>query len=84
MAFLGPDTEPMGERTLTAPVTEGQIASTIAALLGENFNAEVASAGVPVKDVLEGAIDSRGGNRSRGAGSGCVNPPLTSCSAGFH
>jgi len=52
MAFLGPDTPPMGERRMTAPVTEGQIAATIAAALGEDYNAEMAKAGKPIEDVI--------------------------------
>ena len=52
MAFLGPDTAPMGERSMTAPVTESQIAATIAAALGEDYNAEVAKAGRPIEDVI--------------------------------
>jgi hypothetical protein len=52
MAFLGPDTPPMGERRMTSPVTESQIAATVAAALGEDYNAEVAKAGKPIDDVL--------------------------------
>jgi hypothetical protein len=47
MAFLGPDTKPMGERSHIAPVTQDQIAATIAALLGENY-----ATGKPVADVI--------------------------------
>lgn len=57
MAFLGPDTPPMGERRMTAPVTEAQIAATIAAALGEDYNAEIAKAGKPIEDVLQSALD---------------------------
>jgi hypothetical protein len=52
MAFLGPDTPPIGERSMTAPVTESQIAATIAAALGEDYNTDVAKAGKPIGDVL--------------------------------
>lgn len=52
MAFLGPDTAPLGERRMSAPVTESQIAATIAAALGEDYNAEKAKAGKPIEDVL--------------------------------
>ena len=52
MAFLGPDTEPLGERRMAAPVTDSQIAATIAAMLGENFKSEASTASVPVEDVL--------------------------------
>jgi hypothetical protein len=36
MAFLGPDTPGLGERSKIAPVTQDQIAATLAALLGED------------------------------------------------
>jgi hypothetical protein len=52
MAFLGPDTAALGERTKTAPVTQSQIAATVAALLGEDYTAAVPKAGKPITDVL--------------------------------
>lgn len=52
MAFLGPDTAALGERSHIAPVTQSQIAATIAALLGEDYNAAVPKAGAPIRDVL--------------------------------
>jgi hypothetical protein len=52
MAFLGPDTPPIGERRMAASVTDSQIASTIAAALGEDYNAEMTKAGTPIEDVL--------------------------------
>ena len=52
MAFLGPDTPALGERANIAPVTQSQIAATLAALLGEDYRAEVPKAGKPVRDVL--------------------------------
>ena len=52
MAFLGPDTPPLGERKLTAPVTESQIPATLAALLGEDFDASIPKAGTPIMEVL--------------------------------
>lgn len=57
MAFLGPDTPAMGERRMTAPVTESQIAATIAAALGEDYQAEVAKAEKPIEDVLHPALE---------------------------
>ncbi len=53
MAFLGPDTAPLGERRMSTPVTESQIAATVAAALGEDYNAEVAKVGKPIEDVLQ-------------------------------
>jgi hypothetical protein len=52
MAFLGPDTRAMGERSKSAAVTQSQIAATLAALLGENYGADVPRAGKPIDDVL--------------------------------
>lgn len=54
MAFLGPDTAPLGERTKTGPVTQNQVAATVAALLGEDYVAAVPKAGAPIRDVLAG------------------------------
>jgi type I phosphodiesterase/nucleotide pyrophosphatase len=52
MAFLGPDTRPLGERKNIAAVTQSQIAATVAALLGEDYNAAEPRAGKPIADVL--------------------------------
>ncbi len=52
LAVLGPDTAPLGERTSCQPITHSQIAATIAALLGENFQTENPKAGAPIVDVL--------------------------------
>ena len=51
-AFLGPDTPAMGERSKSDAVTQSQIAATLAALLGEDYNASVDKAGKPIGDVL--------------------------------
>jgi len=52
MAFLGPDTPALGERSKIAPVTQNQIAATLAAFLGEDYAAAVPNAGKPISDVL--------------------------------
>jgi hypothetical protein len=52
MAFLGPDTPFMGERSNIPPVTQSQIAATIASLLGEDYGAQVPRAGKPISAVL--------------------------------
>lgn len=51
MAFLGPDTKALGERSNAAPVTQSQIAATLAALLGEDYRAAVPKAGEIIADV---------------------------------
>ena len=55
IAVLGPDTSPLGERTQTPLVTENQIAATIAALLGEDYNVAVPQSGSPIGDIFAGA-----------------------------
>lgn len=52
MAFLGPDTPALGERIEADPVTESQVAATLAALLGEDYHAAVPRSGTPIADVL--------------------------------
>ena len=52
MAFLGPDTRPLGERSQTAPVVQNQIAGTLAAFLGENYAEAVSQSGAPIHDAL--------------------------------
>ena len=52
MAFLGPDTQALGERSNIPAVTQSQIAATLANFLGEDYRAEVPNAGKPVRDVL--------------------------------
>ncbi len=52
MAFLGPDTRALGERTRIAPVTQSQIAATLAALLGEDYARAVPQAAQPIRDAL--------------------------------
>ena len=52
IAVIGPDTPPLGERTNIAPVTQSQIAATLAALLGQNYPAAVPKAAPPVADAL--------------------------------
>lgn len=51
-AFLGPDTPKLGERSRIPAVTQSQIAATLAALLGEDYNAAASKAGPPITDVL--------------------------------
>jgi hypothetical protein len=52
MAFLGPDTPPLGERKNCDRVTQSQIAATLAAFLGEDYHRDVPHSGVPITDVL--------------------------------
>lgn len=52
MAFLGPDTAALGERQKSEPVTESEVAATLAALLGEDYHSAVPQTGAPIADVL--------------------------------
>lgn len=48
----GPDTPPRGEMSDTPPLTQSQIAATIAALLGEDYNAAQRKAGQPIPGAI--------------------------------
>ena len=51
VAFMGPDTPALGERTNVEPVLQTQLAATVARLLGEDYDAAVPEAGKPIGDV---------------------------------
>jgi|HubBroStandDraft_6_1064221.scaffolds.fasta_scaffold125603_2 hypothetical protein len=52
IAVIGPDTAPLGERAHIAPVTQAQIAATIAALLGKDYHRAVPATAPAIADVL--------------------------------
>ncbi len=52
MGFLGPDTPALGERADCPEVTQSQIAATLAAFLGEDYNHDVPTAAPPVAEAL--------------------------------
>jgi len=52
IAVLGPDTPPLGHRRNAAPVTQSQIAATVAALLGRDYRADVPKAAQPLTDAI--------------------------------
>ncbi len=52
LGVIGPDTPALGERANCPPITQSQVASTIAALLGENFQSAVPAAAPPITDVI--------------------------------
>jgi Type I phosphodiesterase / nucleotide pyrophosphatase len=52
LAVIGPDTSPLGERTNIPPITQSQIAATLAAFLGQDYKAAVPKAAAPIADVL--------------------------------
>jgi len=52
LGVIGPDTPALGERTHAEPITQSQIAATIAALAGQDFRRASPRAAAPVADVL--------------------------------
>jgi uncharacterized ubiquitin-like protein YukD len=52
IAVIGPDTPPLGERANGAPVTQSQIAATVAALLGADYHAAFPQTAPPLSEVL--------------------------------
>jgi bisphosphoglycerate-independent phosphoglycerate mutase (AlkP superfamily) len=52
IAVLGPDTPALGERTNISPVTQAQIAATVAAFLGQDFAKDVSAAAPRLPDVF--------------------------------
>jgi Type I phosphodiesterase / nucleotide pyrophosphatase len=55
IAVIGPDTPALGERTHTAPVTQAQIAATLAAFVGKDWNAAQPKAARPIAAVFGAA-----------------------------
>jgi len=53
IAVIGPDTPPLGERTNCGPVTQSQIASTVSAVLGEDFHAAFPHTAGPIADAIK-------------------------------
>ena len=52
LAALGPDTPASGERTNTEPLTQSQVAGTVAAFLGEDYETAFLQAGKPVRELM--------------------------------
>jgi hypothetical protein len=52
IAIMGPDTPALGERTNLAPISENQIAATIAALLGKDFRRDHPQSGLTIQDAF--------------------------------
>jgi hypothetical protein len=59
IAAIGPDTAALGERANIAPLTQSQLAATLAALLGEDYGAAMPNAGKPIADIVGAAASSR-------------------------
>jgi len=79
IAVLGPDTPALGERANTAVVTQGQVAATIAALLGEDYLADAPKSARPLADVIRPAGRPAGAPaESRSAGSPSAPAPTRS------
>jgi hypothetical protein len=54
IAVLGPDTPSLGERTGTGPVTQSQIAATLAAALGLDYRSAEPAAAPPITSAISG------------------------------
>ena len=54
IAVIGPDTPALGERANIAPVTQSQIAATLAAFVGKDYRKDVPKAAPAIADVLKG------------------------------
>lgn len=52
IAIIGPDTPALGERINSGNHTQSQIAATVAAVLGENYNAAQPKAAPPLREAL--------------------------------
>jgi hypothetical protein len=52
VAILGPNTPALGERASVPPVTQSQIAATLAAALGEDYCADVPTAAPPIREAF--------------------------------
>jgi arylsulfatase A-like enzyme len=52
LAVLGPDTPALGERQNVSPVTQSQVAATLAALVGEDYASAVPQAAPPIADAV--------------------------------
>jgi hypothetical protein len=53
MGFMGRGVPPLGLREHVAPVTQSQVAATLAKYLGLDWNAVERQAGLPVTDVVK-------------------------------
>jgi hypothetical protein len=52
LGVLGPDTPSLGERSNVEPITQSQVAATLAALLGQDYRQGVPYAGKPIASVI--------------------------------
>ena len=53
LSLGGPDTPAAGERANVEPVTQAQVAATVAALLGEDYRAGAPSSAPPIKGAVK-------------------------------
>lgn len=59
IAFLGPDSPALGERSNVPPITQSQIASTIAGFVGKDYTGTVPQSGKPIHDAFKpGGVQS--------------------------
>jgi hypothetical protein len=63
VAILGPNTPPLGERTNISPITQSQIAATLALAVSKNYQKAVPQAGEPIVDALKTAKATEGNGK---------------------
>jgi len=56
IAVIGPDTPPLGERSNISPVTQSQIAATLACFLGKDYRHDVPAAAPAITGLLSKAL----------------------------
>ena len=56
IAVIGPDTPPLGERSNIGPVTQSQIAATLACFLGKDYRRDVPAAAPAITGLLSKAL----------------------------
>ena len=59
IAVMGPDTARLGERTNAAPVTQAEIAATVAQLLGKNFKQASPEIALPLPVISQAAASAQ-------------------------
>ena len=56
IAVIGPDTQPLGERSNISPVTQSQIAATLACFLGKDYRHDAPAAAPAIADLVSKAL----------------------------
>jgi hypothetical protein len=65
IGVIGPDTPALGERSQVAPVTQSQVAATLAGFLGYQYAEFAPKAGPPIASVLSSSEDRHAADRRK-------------------